>query len=1186
MYKKIKDPISNNFVNIDDKLGMNIIKKYLNFIRGGSSSNPSVIIKENDSVQIINGLNKDKEGIVMKIIPANDKKPKRVVIKINEEELRDPIPISYVKPKMNYPISSSNESVTETNPELSTEILTDADRVSCEDILKKILDLSNKLKSIETNDDNCDKITKFNDDLEKSKTNLRNFLKECKKSRIKDEAKTRLKLIKLLEIIKDWNISEVSIFLDKFPHTGSINNDSHVFEALWKLVFLFNYDDLKNDNEKRLFYKKLETNEEDTRSIIDVLQKTNVNESNKSGIADLYFKHISDSVTDSRQNITSCNINDEVIDVNYPSCVDNFDINDISLKKKKNYLFSSKYFNTEKGISEYDISEIFIEALPRLDTFNIILLVKNKIDLEKKISKTHKNIATKFHKILDLDDLNFYYKKILFDLKDISVDDYILRYKDRKDQPSLSPRFHQQYFINYTSSEIIDKSNTKFIWGAVPRSGKSYMIAGLIAKIKPRQVVIFLGAISETIDQFYKMFVKYNEFKDYNKVNILTDGFEKIDPDEPNIVLISQENARQKKIRDELLKILYEDNKLIFFDEIHKGSGGGTEDSQQYLLNNYVFFGENEKKLRSPFIMVTATFAKPLIKYTNKGGKETKLLQWRYEDIQNMKEINNIHRKNDIIKNIQREDDGICKADLFDDLLSEYIEKGISLDLLAEEYKKYPELILMCPTLENISEKDKLEKYSNLFSEKYLLNEDTICNTVFKCTNTKWSKEQSVNEFIHYIMENVYNNLLKKRFKYDVFNQIHTELWFLPTICHNKKKTTPTDTEVESTRIEPITRLLAKTLMNNPYFRRHYCILVINSQKLPNNEMDTEPYLSDRKSGYIYRYPRLTVTSYERNGPCISTKCVGNTQTIGECIMKEEACAKAQNKSLIILTGQRLRLGISLPCVDIVLHMDPIKSVDVMYQSMFRVLTERENKQQAFFIDLLSERFIDFIYKYDDYTNKSSNNIDIKSRRKNIIDKLISFNINGINTNMFEDHRYVKMYDNIFNQFEIKNDEQFMNKYESIKKDGLEKLFKEDINIELINKLFRDIQYEKSRNDVMMNPKIKKEILKRQQEVTDIEQLDDDDYSTSQSIDSDTEEDDSKELTEKERQSRIKSIIQYITDIFSLYVLFENYIESDINYDCGIQNIERFKYNINYDLEPEHIASICSSQNIQILELS
>ena len=63
--------------------------------------------------------------------------------------------------------------------------------------------------------------------------------------------------------------------------------------------------------------------------------------------------------------------------------------------------------------------------------------------------------------------------------------------------------------ISFQNSDFISieskfaKYNTKnFVWGAVPRSGKSFMIGGLIAKEKSKVILLYLGAITETKEQF------------------------------------------------------------------------------------------------------------------------------------------------------------------------------------------------------------------------------------------------------------------------------------------------------------------------------------------------------------------------------------------------------------------------------------------------------------------------------------------------------------------------------------------------------------------------------------------------------------------------------------------------------------------------------------------------------------
>ena len=118
---------------------------------------------------------------------------------------------------------------------------------------------------------------------------------------------------------------------------------------------------------------------------------------------------------------------------------------------------------------------------------------------------------------------------------------------------ALKPRFHQQLFIDFTTSHI-DKGDKKFIWGAVPRSGKSFMIGGLIDKMKPKCALIILGAVSETHQQFADMFGEYRgsfPVEEYNIIDVKSsrskDKFAAIDTDKKNIIIVSQQQLWQKK---------------------------------------------------------------------------------------------------------------------------------------------------------------------------------------------------------------------------------------------------------------------------------------------------------------------------------------------------------------------------------------------------------------------------------------------------------------------------------------------------------------------------------------------------------------------------------------------------------------------------------------------------------------
>ena len=473
--------------------------------------------------------------------------------------------------------------------------------------------------------------------LKEQTKSQKQILDDCKRGSY-DYGPENMSLLQLLELLKTItekkNINEVSNFIKLFPETGTKGikiTQSHVFEALWNLIFIFQKDNLKSDDEERVFYKKLESMEKQTDNTEKILRETMVNESKKSGIADTFFEHkeksgqqkcskcgeqLEESKMDEHKN--TCKVIDctfkkgeitEPKTVTIPSCNSSKPIDTSKIKK---FLFSAKYFKKEKSVSNYDIQDIFLEAHDKLSQFNIILLVKDKEALEVKMTKTQKTHKNRFNKILDLNDLDVFYKSLLFDLKNSSIEDLYKSFSTKKNKKYLVPRFHQEYFINFTIENLL-KNNKKLVWGAVPRSGKSYMIGGLISKLlslkktnptlNVKNVVIFLGAISETGKQFEDMFKEFDDFNDFNKINIQNEStkYNSIKPEQQNIILISQqqawydtgEGAGEKKTNtgngiENLLQLFSRSDTIVFFDEIHQGSSAKSQ-AQMKVLNKYIF---------------------------------------------------------------------------------------------------------------------------------------------------------------------------------------------------------------------------------------------------------------------------------------------------------------------------------------------------------------------------------------------------------------------------------------------------------------------------------------------------------------------------------------------------------------------------------------------------------------------
>ena len=131
-------------------------------------------------------------------------------------------------------------------------------------------------------------------------------------------------------------------------------------------------------------------------------------------------------------------------------------------------------------------------------------------------------------------------------------------------------------------------------------------------------------------------------------------------------------------------------------------------------------------------------------------------------------------------------------------------------------------------------------------------------------------------------------------------------------------------------------------------------------------------------------------------------------------IKQYEIISKKSGKGLIILTGSKLRLGVSLPCADLALNFDNVQSIDSNYQTMFRVLTERKNqsKKYGYYVDFNVERTTKFIYEYSMiYSNKMKkikSTDDVKEQISNMYEL---FNFNGYSfTDATNLKQAVKMY--------------------------------------------------------------------------------------------------------------------------------------------------------------------------------
>lgn len=881
--------------------------------------------------------------------------------------------------------------------------------------------------------DPCDERDSTKKEAAEINKKIAELAKKCNEQKYKKmEHFNDKKLMDLIVYIYEKKIEKCQDLFNEFPESSERTmgyiSKPYIFEALWKIIFLLQLDNLTDGDRYDRKYKKSIEGTGPANDIIsyDYLDGetpiSRINSGSESGIADFYFtvteRPPSDKSTPRIQ--SEPNACEEAVFIPKP--------NDV-------FVFTSKYYRKEKGISNYDIEKIALEVLNKYQdkNFKIVSLVRNGAEYKNRLERSSKELVKSYvssNLIFDESDLiTIYYPKLYkflthwFDEARVkkkggkekrysikNEDDWREILKDPKEILYISDnlRFHQKYIVEYTNDLIVEGGKEgRFIWGAVARSGKSYMVGGLVAKRKPKIVLLILGAINETKSQFIEdLFKKYTELQDYKVVDFQSGkrGLKefKVEAKKNYVFVISQEalrsNIKQGKDDDTMIlikQLLHEEDKIIFFDEIHQGSGS---DSMQEATIGF-FYNKSFSPHKIILIMVTATYAKPLAKYGKKiDDKDCTLIEWDYEMIMKMKnfQIENvtIDEHSDTSENaylINRNDAQFVKKMTKLKYITEELNKqNKSCQDIAYEYKNYPELVYLLPTL-----KEKYGGDKELMSENYVMSEDgpdgpkiNIRNElkeIFKLNKAKkFTYKNSVNKLLRYIYNDVYEKLLFKKYDFATGEgDFHSQLWFLPTSMKNEPKTHKrpagaagagaTEPEEDATIVGPMLKELGLAIINHPLFI-NFNVCVVHSAK------ETEK--TELQSSSDAEHPRK-----------LYFKCI-DSGNVKECIKKREIESKQANKSLIILTAQRLRLGISLPCADIAIHMDSLKSYDIIYQSMFRVLTERAGKTRGFFVDMVLDRAIQFMYKY---TQKSKNSETISGIEKDdVVKSLLLFDVGSI----------------------------------------------------------------------------------------------------------------------------------------------------------------------------------------------
>uniref|UniRef100_A0A6C0H8F7 Helicase ATP-binding domain-containing protein n=1 Tax=viral metagenome TaxID=1070528 RepID=A0A6C0H8F7_9ZZZZ len=634
-------------------------------------------------------------------------------------------------------------------------------------------------------------------------------------------------------------------------------------------------------------------------------------------------------------------LNEKVISSNSSGC------SDITLQNKNDdtYIFiSSKYpksnedIKKQKSVDYYDIQKIIamIDDNKHIyKNYKIYLVVPNKKKVLDKVKTANNssNYITKYmneDNILDKEDLNKYFIAFKQDIIKNKNNDWNEIYLSLKE--NLSLRFHQE-LITQKTSNLIEEGNKSFLWGCKCRSGKTYMIGGIIIKqleiMKKLNVLIITPAPTETSPQFTNDL--FNKFKDFDKFKIHhiegSNMINNIEISNNNIFVMSKQLLQKHINNKTIMNIKNLKLNIIAFDENHFS---GTTNLSKNILDSYS--SKNTVK-----IYLTATYSKPL--------KEWNILQecQMYWDI---------------------EDEQICKSILIDennlDKLKEkhgheyiistikyYTNLGLSINDIFKSYKIMPNLHLITNMFDSqryniIKENIMGSHYGFSFDVLFSLNKDK-----------KFNYKHEVKTILRYISGSEKEQDYSMGDK-SIFTRINNicsripfiQIWFLP-----------------SDNINLISQNL-KSLMREDKIFKKYNIMCINRQ---NN--DLAKYIKDE-------------------------------------ILKQEIITKSEGKKgLILLAGNMLSLGITINSCDIVMLMNNTLSSDKVMQQMYRCMTEGDNKNMGFVVDLNISRVLQTCINYTVYKNSKS----VEDKIKYLIENhLINIDIDMMQSKKINSDNIVK----------------------------------------------------------------------------------------------------------------------------------------------------------------------------------
>jgi hypothetical protein len=601
---------------------------------------------------------------------------------------------------------------------------------------------------------------------------------------------------------------------------------------------------------------------------------------------------------------------------------DSSDLTGICKENEKHLLVTTSKNLNKAQVGMLDIDKIltnFTQYQDKEYTMSLCLCVRNSIEFEimkKNIEKTNHQLKSLLEKedtiIIDWNDLNQAYHQFKMFYGQTPIDNII-----NSNKTTLCLKMHQHLGVLKTL-RLKNSEKKKILWGHIQRSGKSYIIGGCIIEDSRDKdecnYLVITTAPNETIEQQRKVF-DCIQLTDFNII-VLNGNNKKPVLTKKNIIICSKQFLQTKidkghdknKHSEEKTKSIAWLKKMSFdmrfIDESH--NGGTTELAKETLE----FYGK-----QAFTVQITATYSKPINDYNIPKNC------WILWDLEDIKLCKNITNEGSIIRLVEKH------GDCIQDIISKY-----SQDSIISEYSKYPELWLLT---DEINPDVITEIINDTQDNNYGWSPDA-CFLLKQAIK----KDEETNKSKIVIKEEFQNEGENLKIWYKIFGKRNK--FGIPD------KDYPDD-KVFMKRIEKICKdpTIDSRFIGEGEFHNEPMIIMVF---LPQNNID--------------KISKATIKLLERNNVIPDYEIIGiNSKTTNNPKQSiEEARIKARNsgkKGVLVLSGKQCSLGVSIDNCDIVLLLNNSMGFDMIYQMMFRCMTEGKNKKCGFVVDLNIHRVIE-----------------------------------------------------------------------------------------------------------------------------------------------------------------------------------------------------------------------------------